>query len=728
MSRTIRPRIDLLAAGLACTLLAAAPAWSSDPSAPQAEPPAETEFVEYVEVGAESVPGSNTVARKMAVAADRTPVHVGQIGRGLIEDQDARFLGDSLRNVAGLHTVPFNGTFDYFLVRGFDALSSGAVLTDGAQEPEASFFRSYNIQGVEVLKGPSGFLFGANPLAGVVNVVRKQPVPSNFGTVRLSAGSWGEALGELDWNHAVSADGSFRLNGMWTEGDGWRDRTGFEHRAINPAFSWTPGDRTRVNVNAEFATSEYGPDAGIPLVANELPDVDRETSYQSPFDRSEQDVTRFQIDVEHDLPSGVTLRNKTYYRRLEWLSDGTIFNGVFPNPVTFEPEVNRLFLSLDDDQQFVGNQFEAVFEVTTGAVRHQVLVGVEVARREDTYTLLGSCPAGAPGCEFFTVLPNLSVLDPVETATARPDLLPFGAIDPNTPGAGDNRADIVAPYVVDQIRFSEAFELLLGVRYDDIAFDDAVTGASRDDADASPMVGFVYRPVASTTVFGNAGTSFAPAGPRVPGTPDPEETEQVEIGVRRSFAEGRGRGTLSAYRLDRSNIAILDSNGFSQQVGDQRSQGVELELALQPVPRTRIVLAYAWTDAELTRFTEGGIVGFDPVTFEPIFGVLDRSGNAPAFVPEHLGSVWASRSLGAGFEVGGGVRYLGSQYIDEDNAYEIDAATLVDLGASWTRGDWKLRLNLKNVTDEEYETRGFGAASVTPGLPFAVTGGVEYRF
>jgi len=709
-----------LAAALVAALLVV-PAWADDDPAgdrdDDEDAPAESEFVQYVEVDAAKLPASNTVARRIGVPAARSPFHVEQVGRRLIDEQDGRVLSDTLRDVSGVNAVPFNGTFDYFTVRGFDALSSGIVLTDGAPEPEASFHRSYNIEGVEVLKGPAGFLFGANPLAGAVNVVRKQPLPADFGAVRLSAGSWGEATGELDWNRTVGDGGaSFRLNGLWTEGDGWRDRTDFEHSAVNPSFAWRPDDATLLTVNAEFATSEYGPDAGIPLLDGALPDVDRTTSYQSPFDRSEQDVTRVQVDFEKALTERVTLRNKTWYRRLEWLSEGTIFAGVFPTPPTFEPAVARLLLALDDDQTFYGNRFEVVVEAGAGAVRHRILAGLEVGRREDTYTLLGG------------QLPSMVVLDPVETATTRPPLFPFDFIDPSTPGAGDNAADVVAPYVLDQIAFGDRVDVLVGARYDRIDFQDDLTGADRSDSDVSPMVGLAYRPAEATSLYANAGRAFAPAGPRVPGTPDPEETEQIEVGVRQEFLGGRGRVAVAAYRLDRANIAILDDNGFSQQVGDQRSRGVEVELAFQPAPRTRALLTWAWTDAELTRFSEAVTVGFDPDTGAPIVAIVDRSGNAPAFAPEQLGSLWVAHTFPGGFEIGGGVRHVGKQFIAENNDYEIDAATTVDAMAAWTVGDWKVQVNLRNLLDEDYETRGFGSTSVTPGLPFSVTGGVTYRF
>lgn len=704
--------------------------WIPALASESAESDDEGGIVEYVEVDATELPKSNTIATKLPVPIEITPAHVGVVGRTLLDEQDADVLGDALRNVSGLNVVNFSGVFDYFLIRGFDSVSSSAILTDGVQEPESSFHQSYNIEGVEVLKGPSGFLYGPNPLGGVVNIVRKQPLGSDFGRVRLSAGSWDTFDGALDWNVA-NEDGSlaFRLNGIYQESDGYRDGQEWSQAAINPSLRWRPSDRSSLTFNLEVVDADYVGDSGIPLLGGELPPVSRTTSYQSPFDTSEQDIVRFQVDFEHRLRDGLTLRNKTYYRELEWLSDGTLFSGVFPvAPGAFL--VDRLLLSLDDEQTFTGNQFEVVWSTSTGSVRHEILAGVETAIRADEYTLRGSCaPLGSLAftgqpCPAGTALAPIDLLSPVEMST-RPFLAPFDRIDPGTPGAGDAEATIVAPYVVDTISFGERVNVLLGLRYDDIDFEDDVSGFSRDDSDLSTMLGASFTPGGGFTVYANAASSFSPATARVIGARDPEESDQIEVGIKQNMLDGRARLALAAYTIDRENIAILDDNGFTLQAGDQTSDGFELEFAVEPVEGLRWFLAYAYTDAELTRFSERG---FDFSTFPPTPTVLRRDGNTPAFVPEHLASTWLSCDLPGGFGIGGGVRYWDDQFIAEDNATEIDGATLLDLAGWYRFDDWKLQVNLRNVTDEDYETRGFGSQSVTPGNPFSVGVAVEFAF
>jgi outer membrane receptor for monomeric catechols len=136
------------------------------------------------------------------------------------------------------------------------------------------------------------------------------------------------------------------------------------------------------------------------------------------------------------------------------------------------------------------------------------------------------------------------------------------------------------------------------------------------------------------------------------------------------------------------------------------------------------LLVYGYTDSELTRFTERVLVAFDP----PTFLTIDRSGNQAAFAPDHLARLWLNKSLDMGLSLGGGLRYVGNQFIAEDNITELDSYLLVDLAAVYQFRQWRLSLFLKNVTDQEFETRGFGTSSVIPGQPFSATLGIDYRF
>lgn len=692
--------------------LAAFPLLAQEPQ--EEEPVATYEDVLFVEESLPYVPDSNTIVTKLPLPLQRTPASVGVISAPMMEEQGATVLGDALRNVSGVNVQTQSGVADYFVVRGFDSIANGLVMVDGASEPEISFYQLYNIERVEVLKGPGGFLYGANPIAATVNMVREQPEPgrSSF-DLGLSGGSYGTYGGTIDWNAGGDTFG-FRLNGLWQESDGYRDNTPSEVQAVNPAFSWRLGENSLLNANFEFIDSSFSPDAGIPIVTSfefrppfpvpipagfSIADVPRTRSYQSPFDRSEQETRRAQVDYETLISDRLTLRNKTYYRELHWLSNGTILNGVFPGFGQFPDQVIRTLVLLDDTQEFFGNQFEAVYGLETGSVKHQLLAGVEVGRFDDRFTL------------DFGLLPTIGLENPVETAQG------FQRI-PNQ--AADTETQVIAPYVVDQIHLSDRFQVLAGARFDAISYEDAVSGTDRDYSRVSPSLGLVYTPVESLSLYANAGQAFAPPSSRVVGDPKPEESTQYEVGAKGELWGGRLQTTFALYELERENVAIPDLTGVTSQTGTQRSRGVELEIAAEPWKGLRTFFSYAYTDAELTRFFELVQTGFDS------FAVFDRSGNRPSFAPEHIANLWVSKRFGK-FGVGAGGRYLSEQFIAEDNAFELDSTATLDASLSYELGDFGLNLHLKNLTDEEYFTRGFGNTSVIPAPGFSVYGGLEYR-
>ena len=681
-------------------------------------------ITEYVEVNSTALPRSNTVATKLDVPLQITPTNVGVVTRPLIEEQDNVVLGDALHNVSSLNVQGGPAVHDFFSIRGFDSLSSILVLTDGAAEPQATFYPMYNIEGVEVLKSPGGFLYGRQPLGGTVNMVRKQPLPTNFAVLGGYGGSFGTAQGTLDWNMVTRENkSSFRLNGIWRESNNYRDDKESRQTAINPSFTWNLSEDLTFNFNVEYADTEISPDSGIALWAPNpldpsnlvVPDVPRTQSYQSPFDFSDQQLLRLQIDFEARLSDSVSLRNKTYYRGLDWKSAGTLLNGTVPDfsggfPDFSNPQVLRTLTYLDDQQVFAGNQFEAVIRASTGSVEHNILTGLELEKQYDDYAIdytppQLTCPPLAP------CMPEIALFQPVETLTALP-----GVIVPLD--AGELETTVVAPYVSDQMKFSDKFHLLIGLRYDRIDVKDDLRGISRDESELSPLIGAVWSPSPSLSVFGNTGRSYAPPGSRVAGDLDPQRATQVELGVKKKYLSEKMQTTFAVYRIDRDNIPIPDANGVTQQAGDQRSEGFEFEFAATPRARLWTFFNYAFNDSEYIQFSQ----------LQPGVGPVDLSGNTPAYAPRHLVNLWVSQKFRNGLGYGVGGRYVDSQFSAPDNSYEIDAYYVLNAAGYYDWKAWRFQINVKNLTDVDYETGSFASTSVIPADPFSVFGSVEYRF
>ena len=690
--------VRIAASLLACAF--ALPALAQEEPAQPAQPPRLEEVVD-VEADLPTIPGLNVTAFKSPLPIEQTPASVSVVSRPLFESQAALVASDALTNASGVHVASGFGVFDFFTIRGFDSLSSGLVLTDSVPEPESTFFPLYNVRQIEVLKGPGAFLYGGNAVAGAVHLVRKQARPGRFADVSLLYGRFETLEGTFDGNVA-NADGTlaFRLNAMTRGSDGYRERTDSAQHAINPALTWRPDAATRVSLGLEYVRSEFQPDSGLPLVGNLVPDVPRTRSYQSPFDHSDQDLYRVRFEAERRLGDRVLLRDRLYYTKLDWVSDGTLIAGAFPSPIGGFVVARGMTL-LDDRQDIFGNQLEGVFTFTTGGARHTLLAGLELTRHLDEFTL------------DVAALPFIGLEEPVETASQPLFILP------GLSQAGDARATIVAPYLVDDVVVSDKLRLLAGARLDTLDYEEPLSRTTRDDTQVSPLAGVVFTPTDRFSLYASAGRAFGPPSSLVVGERAPEKSRQYEVGAKRGFLRGRGLATLAFYHLEKDDIAIPDSTGVSRQLGDQRSRGAELEVSAEVARGWYTFGTYSYTDAELTRFAE--VIQLQP----PDFMVLDRSGNAPPFAPRHLASLWVMKQFEEGFGLGLGARYVGRHFVAEDNAFEVEPYVTMDVMASYRRGRLKWSLHCKNVTDAEYETRGFGAAAVTPGRPFTAYARVE---
>lgn len=705
MSKLLKPR-PILAAAL---LLAATAVAAQTTPAPQdaqasADKPLRYEDTASVEAVAPPVPPPSDTATKLETKPLDLPLSLSVVSGRLAAEQGAFVLGDALKNASGVNVATGFGLFDYFVVRSFDSLDTGLVLVDGAPDLEAPFYPLYNVQQVDVLKGPGGFVWGGGPLGSAVQVVRKHPVPARFGDVTVSYGRYGTYEAAGDFNLA-SADGkqAFRLNAAVQGTSGYRDGRDGTLGALNPTFLWRPTERARVQLSYEYVDSNQSPDSGLPFVNGELAGPSRQTSFQSASDFSKQHAHRARLDAEQRLNDKLLLRDKFYFGALDWNTDGTLVLGAFPFP-DGNTYVQRTQGLLDDRQRIYGNQLELVAWFHTGSVAHELVTGLELSRMTDVYT------------QDALLLQPLDIQNPVE---AEVGIYPIPL--PQAHQAGDSSSRVLAPYVIDRLSFSPKWELTAGARFDDLHFEDQSTSTTRDESRVSPLGGLIFKPVPTVSVYANGSLGFAPPSIQVVGPRDPEQSHQFEAGVKVSFLNGKGYASGAGYELERKNIAIPDSNGLTRQNGSQRARGFEFELSAEAAPNVSVRATYAFTAAELTQFSE-------LVSLGQSYEVLDRTGNVPAFAPRQMASVWVTTKLGAGFSVAAGVRCLSEQFVAPDNRNRIGAYGVVDAAVFYARERARLGLHFRNLTGTDYATRGYGSDSAIPGRPFEMLAKLELGF
>lgn len=664
------------------------------PIAAQEDPPADsvTEEVE-VEGKAPQLPALSGVAARLP--GDDLPASLTTISQPLLQDQMVTTLSDALQNVAGINVQTGNGPFDLFFLRGFDSVSSALVLVDGAPEPESTMLHLYNVDQVEVLKGAGGFLYGGRALAGTINLARKAPVPRSFVNFALEAGSYSFFEAQVDANHEFSENAGLRVNGLWQTADNFRDAES-DVWAVNPTFSWK-NESTRLLVSYERVDEERLPDAGVPLVPGIDPQELADNLYASSYDNSDQKIDRFQLNLEHQLRGNLKLRAKLYHTRLDWESDGTLISGGFYFPPFFE-QTFRTLTELDDTQRMTGGQFELAATVDTGSVRHEILTGLELSSQKDEFSLT------------VGLLGPTGIFDPVI-----PDNEPFQPF-PQANRVGKVDAEIVSPYVIDRMVFNDHFELLAGARFDRIDLEGEGTAADRKDEEVSPFLGIVLRANDEISFYAQYSSSFEPPSSLTVGEAEPEEGEQIELGLR--YQAGNTLATVSVYDLEKTNIAIPSNQGILRRNGDQQSRGVEVELTGRTPAEMAWRFSYAYTDAELVEFTEF-------VQTATGFVFVDYAGNTPTFAPEHLASLWLSKRFANGFGFGVGSRYVGEQWVDNANTFEIEDALFFDAALFYAWNKLQLNLAVENIGDEETFYRAFTQQSVVPAAGTTVKGGIR---
>ena len=658
----------------------------------------------------------NSIIAKSSIPSFRTPFGIGVITSSIIQSQNGITLSDALNHVSGVNPQAGLGIYDYFIIRGFNSLDNSLILYDDIIEPEATIYNLYNIDRVEVLKGPGAFLYGGSPLSGTINLVRKQPVFRNFVSFTGSGGSFQTYRSNVDAGFAKPEIGfASRINGIWQQSDLYRNDKHNEVYAINPAFTWQINNSSQLSVNVEYFKTNSKPDAGLPLIynfnadftggmLNEIPDVPRDFSYQTPFDESNQRLIRTQVKFVKKINSNLSFKNNFYYTDLDWFSRGTLLNGAFPSPYV----VYRSLQRLDYRQKFFGNQLEVHYSLGSLNFGHKIITGLEINSLNDLFTI-----------DVIPKIPGINMINPEETFN---NLTPFYPYQ-----SGDAKNTVIAPYVLDVISLGQKVNLFFGSRYDYISFKDDLDNTDKKFKKLSPMLGFNYTVLSSLALFGNLGKSFAPPSSRVVGNLEVEESNQVELGLKKNWLDGKIQSNVSVYQLKKENIAIPDRNGISKQIGSQESKGIEIEFTGQMTEKCASLFSYAYTDATLTEFSEVVNLGFDG-TGNPILRYFDHSNNSSAFAPKHIVNFWHTREIGSHFGFGAGFRYVSDQFIYEDNVFKIDDYFTIDANLFYKLGKMRWFLNFKNITDSKYEMRGFGAASVIPAPPFAVYGGFEINY
>jgi len=664
------------------------------------------------------VPNSSTATRTDTPIID-VPASIQAIPQEVLEDQQVTDLDDALRNISGASVNSSEGRGFQINLRGFEGaplFRDGFRLyspNDNGDAAGQGFPEIANLERIEVLRGPASILFGQIEPGGAVNLISKRPLDDPFYEVALQAGNYGFLRPRVDLSGPLTGDNRllYRLNVVYQHEDGFRDYDKDVDRFfVSPALTWKIGDRTDLNVQLEYLDDERPLDPGLVALGDEIADIPRDRVLGEPDDSIEREFISTGYDLEHRFSDRWKLRNAfRYIRNNDDISTTLSFPFIGGlNETT--GVLNRVFAEQEVTNETLALQTNVVGEFATGSIEHTLLVGVDLARYRldsDSFT-------------DFSLRVPINIFNPVYDAVPRPDRLD----DPTSSEEIDT--DSLQIYVQDQIELLDDLILVAGLNYETVSQETETTRGGNtteeelDEDEFTPRIGLVYKPAENLSLYANYSRSFLPsAAVTVDGEPlEPEKGEGFEVGIKTELFDRRFLATLAYFNLTKQNVATADPNDprFSVATGEQKSQGIELDLVGEIFPGWNLIASYSYIDAEISEDNQ-----FD-------------EGNRLPGVPENSASLWTTYEIQsgdlAGLGFGIGFNWVGDRQGDLANSFELDSYFLTNAAIFYERNDWRFAVNFQNIFDVKYfsgtprtRTRG-----IEPGAPFTVIGSISYEF
>lgn len=651
------------------------------------------------------------------------PQSVSVISKDVIEKQGATTLRDVLNNVPGITIAAGEGgapAGDNLTIRGFSARND--IYVDGVRDLGPQSRDPFNLEQVEVIKGPSSSFTGRGSTGGTINLVSKLPNLRRSIGGSFTAGTDNTKRGTVDINAPITDSIAFRLNAMAHDSD-FPGREVVENRrwGVAPSIMFGLGSNQRFAASYFYLQQNNLSDYGIPWVPvtntvlvdfrDRPAPVPRNTFYG--FKDRDREKLRSDLGTlryEYDFNDHLQARNQFRYgySRRNSIATPPRFNN---NNSTL---INREMRSWITNDDIVDNQTDLLYKFDTGNIRHTSVFGTSVSWERNQRVL-----RSAPNATTTLLNPN-------------PDDIYTGVIT-TSPYVGDVTGKTYAAYFFDTINFNKYVDFVGGLRYDYFGVGGvsaATTGLSnvrRIDRILSGRAALIVKPAQNGNFYVSYGTS---ANPSLEGLSygaantaiGPEKTFTYELGTKWDFFRKKLLVSSALFRVNKTNARTPGVNpGDPPQVldGEQRVQGFEFSATGNITREWQLFAGYTVLDSEILKSNAAPTI----VNGVPIYEL----GKELINTPRNSFNLWTTYSFGK-FYFGGGPRFVDKRYGNNINTRFVDSYWLVDLLASYqlTR-NIDVRVNLNNLTDKYYIDR-IGGGHIIPGAGRVVLVSTGFRF
>ncbi|MFT4021770.1 MAG: TonB-dependent siderophore receptor [Acinetobacter sp.] len=622
-----------------------------------------------------------------------------------IEQKQAKTLSEALEGVAGVTSGQYGRRgWDDFIIRG--QLSSNQTYIDGLRiQASDNVLRAEDISGIDsiqVVKGPTSVGFGLALPGGLVNITTKRPQAESFNRIGLSYGSYGLKEGTFDINYAPNhtEKGAFRVVGRISDQDDPTDYVYFKNYYIAPSYNFDLGDKDELSVIASYQHRDFIRQQGIPYSNGAYKNYSHSLFFGATNLSNTVDVYRVGANYAHFFDNGWKFKQNFAITHTDSDNNPVLAgsNNTLPTiKRTVERQIKKdLNIALDSN---LSRHFD------WGRTQYDAVIGLDMMKENSDYTRYRNTLTA-----FNANAPSYS---PIAKATT---LLAHQITDTQYAGL----------YVNNTFHIDEKWIVGLSGRHDWTQIKirdrvDADSSASNSDHAFTGSASLMYKINENFAPYVSYATSFMPVTDTGANGEllDPEKGKQYEAGVKFQGFDQRLQGYVAYYDLTRRNVTESDASGlYSIQTGEQKTKGFELELAAAVTKQWNVLATYSYIPtAKVTKSEE------DPTT------IGQRSNHVPHqaatlstqyyFSPDQLG-----------WNIGAGIRYVGSRTAQRSTAYVyLPSYTVFDVNAGYEAKNWGAGLSIKNLFDHEYLVGTTpNAQLVSWGDPRMIRFNVKFKF
>ncbi|MEA3079616.1 MAG: catecholate siderophore receptor, partial [Sphingomonadales bacterium] len=436
-----------------------------------------------------------STATKTATDIRNIPQALTIVSSAQIQDQQLRSVADLLNFVPGASYGSGEGNRDQIVLRGNS--STADFFVDGVRD-DVQFFRDfYNVDRVEVLKGPNAMIFGRGGGGGIVNRVMKRPSLTASRALAVAGDGWGSRRFSVDLDQPLSGSLGVRINGVYEDSDSFRRHVELKRYGVNPTAAVSLGQNTRIDLSYEYFHDRRTADRGVPANGSRPIRGFTRTFFGDPgksFARANVNVAT--LAVEHQFAAGLTLKYRTTfgdYRKF--------YQNIYPNSFNaLTGQVALVGYNNRNDRKTLFSQTDLMWENRLGGIDQTLLLGFEVGHENSRNKRL-----------------TATFLSPSSVPVSDPNVDAIATFSPLV-GDADNRvtADVAGIYVQDQVRPAQWLEIVAGLRFDSFKVDlndlRATGGARfrRHDKLWSPRLGVVLKPSDRLSIYASYSRSYLP--------------------------------------------------------------------------------------------------------------------------------------------------------------------------------------------------------------------------